>query len=191
MTARDIARTFDARRADALERARQATADDTGPEEWRWVTTHVGRYEVSSHGRLMSHVMKTSRVMTTNGVNTYASLIIWGPYRNARVHVLVAEAFLGPRPEGQHVRHLDGNPRNNAVVNLAYGTAAENQQDAIAHGTNGRVRRTHCPAGHAYDEANTRISRRSSGATFRVCRICSNAESQARKAAKRKSRVAA
>lgn len=50
-------------------------------------------------------------------------------------HRMVAEAWLGPCPKGQLVRHLDGNAGNNRVVNLAYGTHAENMQDAIRHGT--------------------------------------------------------
>lgn len=48
-----------------------------------------------------------------------------------RVHVLVAQAFLGPRPPGHHVRHLDDVPDNNALSNLAYGTPAQNHQDKL------------------------------------------------------------
>ena len=51
------------------------------------------------------------------------------------VHKLVAEAFIGPCPEGLQVRHLDGNPANNDVSNLAYGTPGENAADRTVHGT--------------------------------------------------------
>lgn len=51
------------------------------------------------------------------------------------LHLLVAAAFIGPRPPGKIVRHLDGNRKNPRWGNLAYGTYAENTQDAIAHGT--------------------------------------------------------
>lgn len=51
------------------------------------------------------------------------------------VHTLVAEAFLGPRPEGLHILHYDGDASNNFVENLRYGTASENMADAIRHGT--------------------------------------------------------
>jgi len=57
-----------------------------------------------------------------------------GKKRKFYVHLLVAEAFLGPRPVELQTRHLDGNPLNNAVDNLAYGTPLENAGDAVAHG---------------------------------------------------------
>lgn len=33
--------------------------------------------------------------------------------------------------------------------------------------------KTHCPQGHPYDEANTRVGKRGDGRTFRICRACS------------------
>ncbi len=52
------------------------------------------------------------------------------------VHRLVAEMFLGPPPSPNHeVRHLDGNPINNKVKNLVWGTSKENSEDARRHGT--------------------------------------------------------
>ena len=50
------------------------------------------------------------------------------------VHRLVAAAFLGPRPEGMQIRHLDGDKMNNRLSNLCYGTAKENNQDKVKHG---------------------------------------------------------
>lgn len=52
-----------------------------------------------------------------------------------KVHRLVLLAFVGPCPEGQQTRHLDGDPANNAIGNLAYGTAKDNAADRIRHGT--------------------------------------------------------
>jgi hypothetical protein len=51
------------------------------------------------------------------------------------VHVLVCEAFHGPRPDGAQVRHLDGNRFNNTPSNLAWGTPQENSDDKRRHGT--------------------------------------------------------
>jgi hypothetical protein len=51
------------------------------------------------------------------------------------VHHLVLELFVGPRPPGLVARHLDGNPHNNYVGNLAWGTVKENYEDARRHGT--------------------------------------------------------
>lgn len=50
------------------------------------------------------------------------------------VHRLVLEAFVGPCPEGMQCRHLDGNPANNRVPNLAWGTPLENAADKRRHG---------------------------------------------------------
>lgn len=52
-----------------------------------------------------------------------------------KVHRLVLEAFVGPRPAGQQCRHLDGNPANNRLSNLCWGTPADNAADQVVHGT--------------------------------------------------------
>lgn len=51
------------------------------------------------------------------------------------VHSLVLEAFIGPRPRGMECRHLDGNPQNNKLENLKWGTKKENQHERIIHNT--------------------------------------------------------
>lgn len=62
-----------------------------------------------------------------------------GRLRTVRVHTLIAETFVGPRPfTGAEVRHLDGNQLNNDPSNLAWGSRADNVQDAIRHGTHPR-----------------------------------------------------
>ncbi len=59
-----------------------------------------------------------------------------GTYRSVTVHQLVADAFLPPKPENhQEIRHLDGDKLNCAASNLAWGTRAQNQADAVRHGT--------------------------------------------------------
>lgn len=56
-------------------------------------------------------------------------------YKKA-VHWLLAKVYLPrPRPDQNEVRHLDGNPKNNSLSNLAWGTRAENAQDMADHGT--------------------------------------------------------
>ncbi|WP_227026939.1 HNH endonuclease [Corallococcus soli] len=57
-----------------------------------------------------------------------------GRARPVGVHQLVADAFHGPCPVGQQVRHLDGDPTNNVPCNLAYGTALDNAADRTRHG---------------------------------------------------------
>ena len=57
---------------------------------------------------------------------------------NRAVHRLVAEAFLGSRPDGEQIRHLNGNQKDNRVENLTWGTAQENASDRGRHGTTAR-----------------------------------------------------
>lgn len=57
-------------------------------------------------------------------------LLCNGPIRRrALVHRVVLEAFVGPCPDGMECRHLDGNPRNNRLENLKWGTPVENASD--------------------------------------------------------------
>lgn len=51
------------------------------------------------------------------------------------VHRLVLEAFVGECPDGMQCCHNDGNPKNNNISNLRWGTAVENWQDKRLHGT--------------------------------------------------------
>jgi hypothetical protein len=50
------------------------------------------------------------------------------------VHRLVLEAFVGPRPPKHECRHLDGDKVNNRLVNLTWGTNAENVEDRKSSG---------------------------------------------------------
>ncbi len=58
-----------------------------------------------------------------------------GKQSTKRVHQLVLEAFVGQRPPGTQTRHLDGNPANNRIGNLVWGTAPQQSDDKRLHGT--------------------------------------------------------
>ena len=75
-----------------------------------------------------------------HGNYLYVSISTAKGQRSIPVHLVILDAFMGPRPEGHETRHLDGNPQNNMLDNLCYGTAKENAQDRILHGRqrNGR-----------------------------------------------------
>lgn len=72
-------------------------------------------------------------------IDTYGyprvSLVVADKHVQRAVHALVCEAFHGPRPDGQEVRHLDGTRDNNVPGNLAWGTKSENAKDRVRHGT--------------------------------------------------------
>lgn len=122
----------------------------------RWVPVPSDpAYEVSSLGRVRhgDRIMKQSLHRAVRG---YRACSIKGRARH--VHVLVAAAFIGPRPAGMQIRHLDGDRENNRAENLAYGTPAENARDRLSHGTNGRKL--------TEDEVRTIRQRRDAGETL-------------------------
>jgi len=62
------------------------------------------------------------------------SLGVAGKRTIRTAHRLVAEAFLGPQPEGMELRHLDNDKLNNVPGNLAWGTRQENADDRTRSG---------------------------------------------------------
>lgn len=94
------------------------------------------------------------------GGHLHLNLMKDGLMRTRRVHSLVAEAFLGRRPVGLEVRHLNGNPADNRVSNLKWGTRSENVRDAVRHGTHSNTRKTHCLKGHEFDYVDRQGRRR-------------------------------
>jgi len=53
-----------------------------------------------------------------------------------RIHREVLKAFDRLPEQGELCRHLDGNPQNNHISNLKWGTPKENSMDCIRHGRN-------------------------------------------------------
>lgn len=112
-------------------------------EEWRAV---VGEefYEVSSLGGVRSidrtvtykdgvTYRKKGKVLSPRlGSNGYFNVHVGKP--GTLVHSLVAAAFIGPRPIGMHINHIDGNKTNNAAANLEYVTRTENLRHAVRTG---------------------------------------------------------
>lgn len=143
-------------------------------EQWRPIPGHEGRYDVSDQGQVRSWLPwrgePVPRLLThCPDERGYPRVRMAG--KTPRVHQLVAAAFLGPRPDGQEVRHLDGDETNPRLSNLAYGTPSQNNRDRVTHGTHPSAAKTECPYGHPYDAANTYIQSKGS----RGCRTCRTA----------------
>jgi len=128
--------------------------------KWLGIESHP-YYMVSDEGEVWSERKDINLVQTPTKTGYHTVKLNGKTYL---VHRLVAAAFIGPCPDGLQVRHLDGNPSNNNVINLAYSTAKENNADMDLHGTRYQHNRTHCPQGHEYSGVNFRGAR--------VCRIC-------------------
>jgi hypothetical protein len=120
------------------------------PESWRPVPGYEGLYLVSDKGRVQSLPRRTATNGTRGGKMLKPALRGHSGYERhyvilckgsrstnwpVAVHQLVMLAFEGPCPQGQEVRHLDGNPFGNWYPeNLAYGTHKENGADMARHG---------------------------------------------------------
>jgi hypothetical protein len=142
----------------------------TRTEVWRPVLSHPA-YMVSSYGRVRSHHREEPLVLRlldkSNGYLA-VNLANGGVTTTRAVHVLVAEAFYGPRPDGYEVRHLNGRAHDNRAENVRWGTPSENEQDKLRHGTHPHASKTHCTSGHEFSAENTYF-RRDGG---RNCRRC-------------------
>lgn len=100
-------------------------------EEWRSIVGYEGQYEVSNLGRVRSLDRMDSRGWSRKGKIMKAkcsggypqvSLCKNGVPSNFKIHALVAEAFIGPRPVGYEVSHKDNSRDNNRIDNLEYVT---------------------------------------------------------------------
>ena len=114
----------------------------TDREEWRSVLGFEGYYTVSSLGRVRS---EPRRVIRSDGrPRTIPGLIlkhrigdvgypIVGIHRDGtgttvRVHRLVLETFVGPCPEGMECLHANNDKLDARLVNIRWGTRAENTE---------------------------------------------------------------
>lgn len=148
--------------------------------EWR-VVPGFSTYEVSDAGQVRSlrsgKPIVLSQWVDGRGYPTvHAMPDGTTKRRKVDVHTMVALAFIGPRPGGHHVRHLDGDSLNNAAANLSYGTVSENIRDQVRHGTHRMARRTHCANGHEFTPENTRIHEKP---RHRECLTCTRIQSAA------------
>lgn len=130
-------------------RLRNGTGDAvSAAEEWRDIPGHKGLYQVSSLGnvrsvdrpvRCISGGVETTRIargkiLKPSPLPTGHLTIHLGRKCTTTVHIVVAAAFIGQRPDGHDVAHLNGDPADNRPANLAYVTRTENNRHVVGHG---------------------------------------------------------
>lgn len=121
-------------------------------ELWKEVPGYEGVYSVSDLGavrsepRIVAHILDgkrlkgkviRSRINKQTGYPT-VNLCVNNKKKTFPVHVLVCMAFIGTRPEGFVIRHIDGSRLNSELSNLSYGTPLDNSNDSLMHGTTAR-----------------------------------------------------
>ena len=106
--------------------------------------------------------------------------------RHAKVHHLVAAAFLGPRPAGMVVCHTNGDPLDNRVENLRYDTQAANIEDMHrARGGHHNALKSECKHGHDLTDPDN-LYRNGSGRKCKACALRSARAQYARRGAVRR-----
>jgi len=119
-------------------------------ETWKDIPGYGG-FQVSDCGRIRSLTKTINgklgskrkipgkiRKLQVDGLG-YCSVMLnfgkRGNYKHCNVHRLVLLAFVGDCPSGFQAHHIDHNPSNNNLSNLAYVTPKENVGYSIKNGT--------------------------------------------------------
>ena len=105
-------------------------------EVWKLVPEYDGKYEVSDQGRVRSFQRyPQGRILRPGRMPSGHLSVALGRGNSQCVHKLVLLAFVGATPAKHECRHLNGDPADNRLENLCWGTRSENINDAVRHGT--------------------------------------------------------
>ncbi|HDY88505.1 MAG TPA: hypothetical protein ENH82_10410, partial [bacterium] len=114
-------------------------------EVWKNIPHYENWYQISNMGRVKSLTRKhrfgySKKIKILQPFPNHKGYLRVDLRKDGQrdcrqIHRLVLEAFVSLCPERMECRHLDGNPQNNRLDNLMWGTRSENQQDRIVHGT--------------------------------------------------------
>lgn len=121
-------------------------------EIWKDIPNYIGFYQVSNFGNVKSldrFVKRSPSGYNKKGImlklhinnNGYAiiDLKINKTRRKKTVHGLVAAAFIGKRPDGFDLNHINGIKTDNRPENLEYLTRSDNMKHAFSIGLRSNV----------------------------------------------------
>lgn len=158
-------------------------------EEWRPVPGWETLYEVSDRGAIRSlprvtrggfsgtRRLKGKILSPVRASSGHLAIMLKDGDRvfRAGIHRIVMLAFVGPCPDGMEVCHNNGEPTDNRLSNLRYGSRSENIYDMVEHGSHWQAKKTHCPRNHPLSGANVKKS-----GNGRECLACSRASGYVR-----------
>lgn len=116
--------------------------NNRGDVMWKPVVGYEGIYEVrpGEDGGAVRRVrpIKRSyvgRILRTKGGH-YPRVVLSKDKKSKcyRVHTLILEAFIGPKPKGFEACHKDDNGWNNSLKNLYWGSRSDNVNDCLTNG---------------------------------------------------------
>lgn len=99
-------------------------------EQWRPVVGYEALYEVSNQGRVRK---LPSGLILKEGLDRWGyrkvAMSKRGETKGRLIHVLVAEAFIGPRERGKVVCHGPNGQADNSLSNIYYSTQSKNNKE--------------------------------------------------------------
>lgn len=118
------------------------------------------------HDPFMNTFLIKAATTTEQG---YAVLRL-GKYGHQKIHRLLLMAYNRLPEKWEVCRHLDGNPQNNDLKNLKWGTQKENMQDMVRHGTGSN------PVFYGEDHPNCKITDKDLQIMIDMCEVMSASE---------------
>lgn len=105
--------------------------------EFRKIPSLQFLYEVNENGTIFRNV-KSKKQLKIKLDYHHSPKGYWATFVNIKgkctrvmIHKVVAECWLGPRPEGLQVDHIDRNSQNNDYRNLRYVTHSEQMKNRV------------------------------------------------------------
>ena len=104
--------------------------------EFRAIRSLKYLYEINANGTILRNKKSKKQIKIKNdmhhahGDGYYVAFVtINGKHRRVMIHSVVAECWLGKRPEGMEIDHIDRNTHNNWFGNLRYVTHSEQMKN--------------------------------------------------------------
>lgn len=99
--------------------------------EFRKIPSLKFLYEISEDGRIFRNVKskKQPKIFKNKDGYRIASIRVEKQYRQIYIHRVVAECWLGEKPDGYETDHIDRNKDNNHYTNLRYVTKSEQMKN--------------------------------------------------------------
>lgn len=105
--------------------------------EFRKIKSLQFLYEVNENGTIFRNVKSKKQLKIIldchhSKKGYYVTFVnIKGKVRRVMIHSVVAECWLGDRPDGMEIDHIDRNPHNNHYTNLRYVTHSEQMKNRV------------------------------------------------------------
>ena len=175
------------------QRRSVVTATDVDGTEWFDIPGYEGVYQITKCARVRSldKVVRcgygSTRVFPGREMRPYVrpdgymSLHLAdsnGENRRWYLHRLVLLTFRGEAPEGYEGCHNNGDPSDNRLSNLRWGTSSDNKNDTVLHGRHNNAIRQECIRGHRLSGPN--VTRWESARGVRKCKACHRASAYIR-----------